>query len=124
MSGAQLTVVRPGLLTTIQDLGRWGHQATGVPVAGPMDLFAHRLANALVGNRDDAATLEVTLIGPELTVDRPVWAAVAGAEFAIAVNGEDVAAGSPFEIPAGGRLRFGERRAGARAYLAFAGGRR
>ena len=69
---ATLTVVRPGLLTTIQDLGRWGHQATGVPVAGPMDLVAHRLANALVGNRDDAATLEVTLIGPELTVDRPV----------------------------------------------------
>ena len=53
-----LRVVKPGLLTTVQDLGRWGHQVEGVPVAGPMDAFSHRLANHLAGNDPDAATLE------------------------------------------------------------------
>ena len=70
MSAAALVVVKPGLLTSVQDLGRYGHQASGVPVAGPMDSFSHRLANQLVGNDPDAATLEITLIGPELVVDR------------------------------------------------------
>ena len=62
--------MRPGLLTTVQDLGRWGNQVVGVPVAGPMDSYSHRLANLLVGNGGDAATLEVTLIGPELQFER------------------------------------------------------
>jgi antagonist of KipI len=62
----QLIVVRPGMLTTVQDLGRWGRQGDGVPVAGPMDPYSHRLANRLVGNEDTAAALEITLIGPEL----------------------------------------------------------
>ena len=57
MTGAALHVVKPGLLTTVQDLGRYGHQASGVPVAGPMDTFSHRLANQLAGNAIDAATL-------------------------------------------------------------------
>jgi antagonist of KipI len=122
MSAAVVTVTRPGLLTTVQDLGRWGHQAQGVPVAGPMDTYAHRLANLLVGNRAEAATLEVTLVGPELTVDAPVRAALAGATFDVSVNDVAVAADRPFEIPAGGRVRVGPRHAGARAYLAFAGG--
>ena len=50
MSTAALVIVKAGLLTTVQDLGRFGHQASGVPVAGPMDSFSHRLANQLVGN--------------------------------------------------------------------------
>ncbi len=119
---ARLTVRRPGLLTTVQDLGRWGHQAMGVPVAGPMDTYAHRLANALVGNTATAATLEITLMGPDLDVDRPVRAALAGAAFDVTVNGAAVSGPQGFDVPAGGRLRVGARHAGARAYLAFAGG--
>ncbi len=65
-----ITVIRPGLFTTVQDRGRWGHQGSGVPVSGAMDLVSHRVANLLVGNGDDAATLEVTLAGPELRIDR------------------------------------------------------
>ena len=122
MSAAVVTVTRPGLLTTVQDLGRWGHQAQGVPVAGPMDTYAHRLANALVGNAADAAALEVTLVGPELTVDRPVRAALAGAAFDVTVNDVPVVGDRVFDIPAGGRLRVGHRHVGARACLAFAGG--
>ena len=75
------------MLTTIQDRGRWGWQAQGVPVAGPMDPCAHRLANALVGNGRDAATLEVTLMGPELEFDDERMVAVTGAEFEVMLDG-------------------------------------
>ena len=108
-------VERAGLLTTVQDCGRWGYQAMGVPVAGPMDLYSHRLANALVGNREDAATLEVTLVGPtiEFVDERDV--AVAGAEFDGMPNGVR-------RVSAGDRLAFGRRIRGARAYVAISGG--
>ena len=75
-----MTVLSPGLLTTVQDLGRWGHQHLGVPVSGPMDPVSHRIANALVGNPAEAATLEATLRGPELRFERAARVAVAGAD--------------------------------------------
>ena len=78
---ARVHVIKPGLLTTVQDLGRWGYQALGVPVAGPMDPCSHRLANALVGNTRTPAALEITLTGPELEFDDERIVAVAGAEF-------------------------------------------
>lgn len=115
-------VVRPGLLTTVQDLGRWGHQASGVPVAGPMDSFSHRLSNALVGNRRSAATLEVTLIGPELQFERACSIALAGADFEVACGNRPIPIGTSTWLDDGARLQFGRRRAGARAYLAVAGG--
>lgn len=117
-----MLVVRPGMLTTIQDLGRWGHQGSGVPVAGPMDLYSHRLANRLAGNDDAAATLEITLIGPELQADGDLTCAVAGANFSIGVNGTPVPMYQPFAVPSGARVRFGSRSWGARAYLAVRGG--
>ncbi|HVL65652.1 MAG TPA: biotin-dependent carboxyltransferase family protein [Vicinamibacterales bacterium] len=117
-----ITVVRAGMLTTVQDLGRWGHQHLGVPVAGPMDWYAHRLANRLVGNPDDAAALEVTLIGPELATDAHVVCATAGAEFELTAGGRSIVPGEAFELRAGERLRFGPCRAGCRATLAVAGG--
>jgi antagonist of KipI len=115
-------VVKPGMLTTIQDAGRWGFQALGVPVAGPMDPMSHRLANALVGNPREAAALEITLLGPELEFEDERVIAVAGAEFALTLDGKAVPYSAPFVVSAGSHLRFGERRRGARAYLAIAGG--
>jgi antagonist of KipI len=117
-----LTVIRPGMLTTIQDLGRWGHQERGVPVAGPMDWYSHRLANQLVGNDDRAALLEITLIGPELEADAETFCVLTGAHFEVTVNGEAVDSASPFSVPRGGRLKVGARRKGARAMLAVRGG--
>ena len=122
MSEPNIHVLHPGLQTTVQDLGRWGHQAYGVPVAGPMDAFSHRLANLLVGNSDDAATLEVTLIGPELSFSHAATIAVCGADFDVTANGQAVGLGLTTKVAAGTRLRFGRRRAGARAYVAVAGG--
>lgn len=117
-----VTVIKPGMLTTVQDAGRWGFQARGVPVAGPMDPVAHRLANALVGNSRDAALLEVTMLGPELEFDDERLVAVAGAEFDILLDGRLVPSHAPFTVSAGSHLRFGARRLAARAYLAVSGG--
>jgi antagonist of KipI len=119
---ASLTVVRPGMLTTVQDLGRWGHQGSGVPVAGAMDVYSHRLANQLVGNAEQAAALEITLVGPEIQTDTDAVCAVAGAEFALSVDGRSVPMHTPVAVPRGGRLRFGARTRGARATLAVRGG--
>ena len=110
------------MLTTIQDLGRWGHQSSGVPVAGPMDLYSHRRANRVAGNRDSAAALEVTIVGPELQAIGDAVCAVAGAEFTPTVDGLPVDVSRSFGVPDGATLRFGVRRVGARAALAVRGG--
>jgi antagonist of KipI len=110
------------MLTTVQDLGRWGHQGHGVPVAGPMDAYSHQLANRLVGNDPTAAALEITLIGPELTSNVDVICAVTGADFVIRVDEEVVPTHRAFTLPQHARLRFGSRSAGARATLAVRGG--
>ena len=118
-----LVVGRPGMLTTVQDRGRWGYQGLGVPVAGPMDWYSHDLANRLVGNDPDAAALEVTLIGPELIADGSgVLCAVTGAAFDVSVEGRPVPLNCPFEVASGSQVRIGARRAGARATLAARGG--
>ena len=119
---AGLSVHRAGLMTTIQDEGRWGYQAAGVPVAGPMDGWSHRLANLLVGNPRDAATLEITGTGPDLRFDRPARLAIAGAAFSGHLDGRPWTSPVVLEASAGSRLTFGDRLRGFRAYLAAAGG--
>jgi antagonist of KipI len=116
------TVIRPGLLTTVQDAGRWGHQSLGVPVAGALDARARRNANAAVGNDADAAVLEVTLAGLELRAELPLTIAVAGANLGANLDGARVPLEVPVACRAGAHLRFTERRAGARACVAVAGG--
>jgi antagonist of KipI len=117
-----VTVLRPGLLTTVQDSGRWGYQSLGVPVAGPMDHAAHRLANAIVGNPAGAATLEATLLGPELRVEQETRIALTGGDLRAAVDGAEAPTYAPVRCPSGSVLRFGGRRDGIRAYVAFDGG--
>jgi biotin-dependent carboxylase-like uncharacterized protein len=87
-----------------------------------MDPCSHRLANALVGNDADAATLEITLVGPEVEFEDERVAAVVGAEFALTLGGRVESGNTAFVAPAGSRLRFGSRGRGSRAYLAIAGG--
>ena len=117
-----VTVLRPGLFTTIQDRGRWGHQDRGVPVAGPMDHYAHQLANALVGNVSGAAALEATLVGPELRFEQLTRIAIAGADLDASIDGSAFAVNSAGTCKPGSTLRFGERRSGARVCIAFDGG--
>ena len=115
-------VVSGGLLTTVQDGGRWGYQRFGVAVAGPMDLVAHRLANLLVGNTAAAATLEATLRGPTLDFETATTFAVTGGEFEIRLSGGAIDSHVSHRAGAGDRLEVGGCRRGARAYIAVRGG--
>ncbi|HVC20691.1 MAG TPA: biotin-dependent carboxyltransferase family protein [Vicinamibacterales bacterium] len=117
-----IRIIRPGLLTTVQDLGRWGYQAQGVPVGGPMDPYAHRLANLILGNAETAATLEITLIGPELVFEQDARFVVAGADLSPRLGDRAVPMHTVCAAPAGAVLAFGARRGGARAYLAVPDG--
>ncbi|MDH6109064.1 biotin-dependent carboxylase-like uncharacterized protein [Kitasatospora sp. MAP12-15] len=118
-----LLVVRPGPLTTVQDLGRRGVAHLGVPRAGALDAAAHRAANRLVGNPAGAATLETTLGGVALrAVDGPLLVAVTGAPAPITVAGRPAAWGTAVPVPAGALLEVGAAVAGVRGYLAVRGG--
>ena len=115
-------ILKPGWLTTVQDDGRWGHQARGVSTSGPMDWASHRLANWLVRNPAAAATLEVTLGGLELAFEGETQFAIAGGEFQLELSGSSVGMHRTVRAATGSVLKLGARVRGARAYVAFAGG--
>lgn len=117
-----LLVVRAGLHTTVQDGGRWGYQHLGVPVGGALDMAALHRANALVGNAAGEAALEVTLVGCTLLAETRIEVAVTGARFDLRVNGVAVPPDVAHTLAPGDELAFGERRTGARAYVAVRGG--
>ncbi|MER6061347.1 biotin-dependent carboxyltransferase family protein [Streptomyces sp. NPDC001792] len=118
----ELTVVRSGALTTVQDSGRRGHAHLGVPRSGALDAAAMRLANLLLGNAPGAAVLETTLTGCALRPDRGVSVVVGGAPCPVTVDGRPVAWGVPVRVPAGAVLDVGGVTAGVRSYVAVAGG--
>jgi len=117
-----LDVFEGGFLTTVQDAGRFGWGHFGVPPAGPMDPFAFRAANLLVGNPPGAAGLEITLTGPVLRASSECLIAVCGAEFDVWVGSLPVPTWHAVFVRAGYEIRFGQRRSGARACLAASGG--
>ncbi|MET8804103.1 biotin-dependent carboxyltransferase family protein [Streptomyces sp. NPDC004546] len=118
----ELTVMRSGALTTVQDSGRRGHAHLGVPRSGALDAAAMRLANLLLGNAPGAAVLETTLTGCALRPDRGVSVVVGGAPCPVTVDGRPVAWGVPVRVPAGAVLDVGGVTAGVRSYVAVAGG--
>ncbi|KIZ06735.1 UreA carboxylase [Monoraphidium neglectum] len=120
-----MEVVLPGLQTSVQDYpGRVGLWRVGVSPSGPMDALSHRLANALVGNEEDAAALEFGLTGPTIKFHCDGLVALAGAEFDVTLDDEPVAWWSSFKVAAGQELRIGAVHpdSGVRGYLAVAGG--
>ena len=117
-----IVVLKPGLLTTLQDRGRDGCAALGVGRAGPMDDVAFRLANALVGNDLDSTALELTLIGPRLRFEHAATLALTGATFDARIDGEAIEGWRAIDVDAGAVLDCGRARRGARGYLAIAGG--
>lgn len=117
-----LKILKPGLLTTVQDRGRHGLQHLGVVPCGPMDPVALELANALVGNRSGEAALEITLIGPEVVVGEDALVALCGAGLEAKADGKPFPRDRPVFVGAGTRLVSGRAARGSRAYLAVAGG--
>ncbi len=117
-----ITVLKPGMLSTFQDLGRVGYQHLGVPVSGAMDQRAHILANLLAGNATDCATLEITVTGPTLRFNQPCCVAITGADLSPTINGNPAALNRPLILRTNDALAFGARNRGTRCYLAVHGG--
>jgi antagonist of KipI len=117
-----IRALKPGLLTTVQDLGRPGYQQYGIVVGGALDGFAARAVNLCVGNDDNAALLEMAQTGPDLVFDRDVLVAWGGADFDARVNDQPLPRDRAVRIGAGEIVSFGVARAGLRAWLAIAGG--
>jgi len=115
-------VLNPGLSTTIQDLGRPGYFHLGIPVGGAMDRLALRAANLLVGNDEADACLEAVFLGPELEFTRDATIAITGGEMPIKIGGVEQPSWTALGVKAGQTLSFGFLKAGARIYIAVAGG--
>ncbi|CAA9481115.1 MAG: Allophanate hydrolase 2 subunit 2 [uncultured Rubrobacteraceae bacterium] len=117
-----IRVKSPGLLTTVQDTGRFGEYAIGMPPSGAMDVFSYQVGNYLVGNEDGSAGLEITYFGPELEFTESAVIAVTGAEMPPKINGEEAPTWETLSVEEGDVLSFDYLRNGARSYLAVAGG--
>ena len=115
-------VVEGGFYTTVQDLGRYGFQRYGIPVSGAMDVYALRLANILLGNDEDNAALEMTLVGPKLEFLEDTTVALAGANLAPRLNGRPAPMWRAFRVQRGSLLTFDGPMVGKQTYLALPGG--
>jgi len=117
-----LEVLEGGMLTTVQDLGRYGYERFGIPVAGAMDPFALQAANILVGNDPSEAALEITIVGPTLRATENCLIAVAGADLIPRVTGQETPLWMAVFVRRGRIIDLAGQRTGCRAYLAVAGG--
>jgi len=117
-----IKILKPGLSTTVQDLGRPGYYHLGIPLSGAMDRFALSCANLLVGNEEGAAALECTFMGPELEFTADATVAVTGAELPAKLNGTPQPGWTSFGVKKGDVLAFDFLKKGARAYVAVSGG--
>ncbi len=117
-----IEVVRPGLLTTVQDRGRYGYQKYGIPPAGVMDLESYELANAFCGNTHGEAVLEMTVSGGEYIFHEHTWIALTGADMKPRINGERVPMYRTVEVQKGDHLVLKHAVNGCRTYMAVCGG--
>lgn len=117
-----ILVKKPGLLTTVQDLGRFDYRIYGVSTAGAMDHYALRVSNILVGNHQGEAALEITLIGPKLEFKRSLSLAITGGDLSPKLNGKPIPMWKVIEVKSGDSLSFGASISGCRSYLAVNGG--
>ncbi|MDA9542430.1 allophanate hydrolase [Bradyrhizobium sp. CCBAU 21362] len=117
-----IKVLKPGLATTVQDLGRPGYYHIGIPLSGGMDRHALAAANLLVGNEEGAAVLEAVFMGPELEFTDDALVAITGAELPPKLDGEPRETWTSFKVNRGQKLSFDFLKQGARGYIAIAGG--
>lgn len=118
---SSIDVINGGILTTIQDSGRYGYQELGIPTSGVMDDYNYRLANILVGNKLDEAVLEMTYFGPILKFNEDLTLAITGSDMNPKINGQPAPMFETINVKAGDTLQFGKVNEGVRGYLAFGG---
>jgi antagonist of KipI len=119
---AMIKIIKPGLLTSVQDSGRYGYQKYGVIASGVMDQLSHRIANLLVGNQEDEATLEITLMGPYMEFKKDLLISICGGDLSPTIDGKRVKLWRSVLVREGSKLKFAGAKKGCRAYLAVAGG--
>jgi len=117
-----IKVLAPGGYTTTQDKGRFGYQHMGIPVSGALDYFAFALANLLVGNSENTAAMELTVMGPSLEIKKEMDIALTGANMGIRINENSVDQWRSIRVKPGDIVNIGQVQSGCRAYLAFSGG--
>ncbi|WP_033706999.1 5-oxoprolinase subunit C family protein [Bacillus mycoides] len=115
-------ILHAGMFTTVQDLGRFHYQQYGVPVGGAMDKNALRMINMLVGNEENEAGLEITIMGPKLLIKKTTLLAIGGADMEPLLNGERIPLWRPILAEEGSMLCLGKAKSGCRAYVTFTGG--
>lgn len=116
----EIKILNPGLLTTVQDIGRWGYQRYGMSVAGSMDQFSTRVANLLVGNHENEGVLETTLMGPEIEFKCDEVISITGADMEPKINGQRVPMWTSLLVREDDKLSFSGAKEGIRSYIAFA----
>ena len=114
-----IRILKGGMLTTVQDLGRYGYQSQGFSVAGVMDIRSFKIANLLIDNPENEAVLEFTLIGPVLEFTSDTIIAITGGDFSPTINGKPAAMYTAIYMKKGDILKFGSARTGTRGYIAF-----
>ena len=117
-----IKIASGGFLTTIQDMGRFGYQETGMSVSGVMDQRSASLANILVGNEETEAVIEVTMMGPMIEFTKDNFVAVTGGDLGAKLDGKPMPRYEAVLVRAGQTLSFAGMFSGSRAYVAFAGG--
>lgn len=116
------SVIKPGLLSTVQDLGRHDYRIYGVSASGAMDPFSLRIGNMLVGNDEGMAAIEATLIGPRIRFEIKTVIALTGGNLSPKINNTPVQMWSSIPVNKGDELSFGKCEFGCRTYIAFSGG--
>ena len=114
-----IRILKAGMMTTVQDLGRTGYQSQGFSVAGVMDVRSFKIANLLLDNPENEAVLEFALIGPTLEFTAGTLIAITGGDFQPTINGEPAPMYTAIDIHKGDVLKFGSARTGSRGYIAF-----
>ncbi|WP_321328643.1 biotin-dependent carboxyltransferase family protein [uncultured Ilyobacter sp.] len=115
-------ILNPGPFTLIQDSGRYGYQKSGVPVSGAMDSFSHKISNILLGNKEDEAVLEFTMLGPKIKFASNCTIAITGGDSSPKLNGNPVSLWETIRVNPQDELSFGIMNKGCRGYISFAGG--
>ena len=115
-------VLTPGSYSTVQDKGRFGYQHLGIPISGALDTFAYRIANLLVGNPEDSAVLEVTVVGSQLAFLQETYVALTGADMEMTLNFTPVECWTSIRVEPGDVLNIQWVRSGCRGYLSVTGG--
>ena len=117
-----IKVIKEGLFTTIQDIGRFGYKNIGVPVSGSMDQTSAKLANLLLGNDESSAVLEMTLVGPTLEFMNDTYISITGADMNPSLNKQKVLQNKPLFVNKGDILYLSHSSNGMRSYLGIKGG--